>query len=67
MRTYWFEVHLNGTGRTPDEAWNDAVENFCLEPGPALAPEDFEDWDDEDDWDSMTEAEQDAFMAGLGE
>jgi len=28
MKTYMFTVYMIGTGRTPEEAWRDAAENF---------------------------------------
>ena len=33
MKRYEFAITLVGDGNTPDEAWNDAVEGFMLEPG----------------------------------
>lgn len=32
-KTYHFKVTLAGTGKNADEAWNDAVESFQLDPG----------------------------------
>lgn len=33
MATYHFPIVLVGTGDMPEDAWNDAVEGFCLDPG----------------------------------
>lgn len=30
---YHFKVTLAGGGTSPEEAWNDAVEGFCQDPG----------------------------------
>ena len=30
---YELDICLNGYGKTPDEAWQDAIEGFCQEPG----------------------------------
>jgi hypothetical protein len=45
MRSYTFAIALRGYGDTPEKAWNDALENFMLDPGPA--PEEFIMEDDE--------------------
>jgi hypothetical protein len=44
MKHYEFSITLSGDGETPEEAWEDAVTGFSLEPG---AP----------DYDRMTEEE----------
>ena len=31
--TYLFKLTLGGDGATPEEAWNDATESFCQDPG----------------------------------
>jgi hypothetical protein len=33
MKRYTFHVYLGGEGNTPEEAWQDAVEGFALDPG----------------------------------
>ena len=33
MNTYHFTVTLQGSGTTPEEAWEDAVEAFTQDPG----------------------------------
>lgn len=33
MIHYNFSIMLSGDGETPDEAWQDAVESFMLDPG----------------------------------
>ena len=38
MKTYHFKVILAGSGNNIDEAWQDAIEGFSLEPG--CPPED---------------------------
>ena len=42
MKVYRFTIVLNGIGKTPDEAWDDAVEGFMLEPGPMPEPDEYE-------------------------
>jgi hypothetical protein len=39
-KIYHFTVILAGTGKNPDEAWNDAVEGFIQDSG--ATPEDYE-------------------------
>lgn len=39
MKSYMFTIQLRGFGDTPEQAWNDALENFMQDPGPA--PEEF--------------------------
>ena len=34
MKTYEFSISLYGMGNSPEEAWNDATEQFSLNPGP---------------------------------
>ncbi|MBE3138145.1 MAG: hypothetical protein IMZ43_12260 [Thermoplasmata archaeon] len=34
MKRYIFTVGMIGDGNTEQEAWNDAVEGFTLDPGP---------------------------------
>ena len=34
MKNYTFVVRLGGCGKNPQEAWDDAVEGFMLDPGP---------------------------------
>lgn len=38
--TYYFKVTLAGGGNSLEEAWNDAIEAFCQDPG--ATPEDYE-------------------------
>ena len=33
MKTYHFTITLQGSGDTPEEAWEDAVEAFMQDPG----------------------------------
>jgi hypothetical protein len=33
MKHYIFKVTLSGYGKTPEEAWDDAVETFAQDPG----------------------------------
>ncbi len=33
MKHYEFEVVLSGYGETPEEAWDQAIEGFSMEPG----------------------------------
>ena len=33
MKTYEFTVTLCGTGETQEEAWDNAIEAFCEDPG----------------------------------
>jgi len=33
MPKFLFSLNLVGCGKDPDEAWNDAVEAFMLDPG----------------------------------
>lgn len=35
MKSFIFTIKLRGFGDTPEQAWNDAFENFMLDPGPA--------------------------------
>ena len=37
---YHFKIILAGGGESPEEAWNDAIEGFCQDPG--ATPEDYE-------------------------
>lgn len=39
VKRYYFTITMSGIGDTPDEAWEEAVEGFVLEPG--AHPEDF--------------------------
>jgi hypothetical protein len=39
MKHYEFPITLSGDGNTPDEAWEDAVEGFMLDPG--ITPDEF--------------------------
>lgn len=45
MKRYTFQVELSGQGDNPDEAWEDAVNAFSLDPGD---PHSFTIEDDED-------------------
>ena len=36
MQEFFFDVELMGVGNTPEEAWNDAIEGFALDPGEPL-------------------------------
>lgn len=40
MKRFIFRIELQGFGRDVQEAWNDAVEHFELDPGPP--PEEYE-------------------------
>lgn len=33
MKRYEFTITLAGQGETPEEAWQDAVEQFSIDPG----------------------------------
>lgn len=33
MKTFEFTVTLQGTGENQEEAWQDAVDAFCADPG----------------------------------
>ena len=48
MKTYYFEVNINGQGETADEAWRNACEAFCLDPGPTPEAGDIDIDDSED-------------------
>lgn len=48
MKTFFFTVELSGQGDTPEDAWENAVEGFSVDPGPC--PDEFS-VDDEDDSD----------------
>lgn len=44
MKEFQFTIYLNGMGDTPEEAWEDAVENYITEyPGPMPEAEDIND------------------------
>jgi hypothetical protein len=34
MKTFFFTVELKGNGDTPEDAWDNATEEFSVEPGP---------------------------------
>lgn len=38
---YTFKVHLGGCGNSPEEAWNNAVEGFMMEPGPTPGEDEY--------------------------
>jgi len=40
-QTYHFSVTLAGTGDTPEDAWQDAVEGFSMDPGPTPEPKEY--------------------------
>lgn len=44
---YEFPITLSGDGNSPGEAWDDAVENFILDPG--TMPDEFKLVEDEPD------------------
>jgi hypothetical protein len=44
MPTYTFTVELQGSGNTQEEAWQDAIETFVIDPGEPQ--ETFQDGDD---------------------
>jgi len=51
---YFFNVELSGTGNTPEEAWENAVEGFDLDPGyPAEVTATEEDEGDEEEKDEL--------------
>ena len=33
MPTYTFTVELRGSGQTQEEAWEDAIDSFAVDPG----------------------------------
>lgn len=39
MKRHEFTITLAGYGDTPDKSWQDAVEEFCSDPGPT--PEEY--------------------------
>jgi len=57
MPTYTFTVELKGSGQTPEEAWEDAIDSFAVEPGEPLEifqdDEDFTDLPEDADTDSL--------------
>ena len=46
MQEFFFDVEFMGIGNTPEEAWDDAVEKFMLDPGEPLPHQNAEihDW-----------------------
>lgn len=48
-KNFRFTIILNGLGNTPEEAWNDAVEGFMLDPGPVPEPNEYEIEEEEDE------------------
>ena len=59
MPTYKFTVELQGEGQTPEEAWQEAIDSFALDPGePLETSQDDDDFtgypEDDDDTDTMT-------------
>jgi len=57
MPTYIFTAELKGTGQTPEEAWQDAIDSFAEEPGEPIEveqdDEDFTDLPEDEDTDSL--------------
>jgi hypothetical protein len=49
MNRYEFKVTLAGYGENPDEAWEDAVEGFCQDPGIYPDDDDYDVFEEEDD------------------
>jgi hypothetical protein len=49
MKIYHFTITLAGGGDNPDEAWEDAIEAFSLEP--RVAPDNYEIVQDDNDGD----------------
>jgi len=43
MNTYVFTITLQGSGDTPEEAWEDAIEAFIQDPGEPHVTEEIED------------------------
>ena len=41
-KVFVFTVHLTGTGETEEEAWDNAVEQFCIDPGIADSSKEME-------------------------
>jgi len=54
MPTYTFTVELQGSGNTQEEAWQDAIEAFVIDPG-----EPHETYQDADDFTDMLLEEDD--------
>ena len=58
MPTYTFTVEIRGSGQTPEEAWEDAIDSFAVDPGEPLETfqddEDFTDMLGDDDTDTLT-------------
>lgn len=42
IKNFSFKIILNGIGKTAEEAWEDAVEGFMLDPGPTPEPDEYE-------------------------
>jgi len=56
MPTYTFTIELRGSGQTQEEAWEDAVDSFALEPGDPGEVE-----QDDDDFTDIPESTTDVF------
>jgi len=48
QKLYTFKVLICGYGDTPEEAWDRAVEQFSMEPGPTPDEGDYEITEEED-------------------
>ncbi len=58
MPNYEFKVTLSGTGDNEAEAWEDAIDHFCDDPGDAdgeLTGFDGDDYYADNDWDEDDE------------
>ena len=46
MKRYYFLIEMSGTGKSPEEAWIDAIKGFELDPGCCPPVESIDDIDD---------------------
>ncbi len=46
MKRFLFKIEIQGYGATKEQAWNDAVTEFGLEPGPP--PEECDEFDEDE-------------------
>jgi hypothetical protein len=42
LNRYIFRVTLSGIGKTPEQAWEDATEQFAHDHGPTPGPDEYE-------------------------
>lgn len=59
MPRYEFQITLVGEGDTPEKAWQDAIESFESDPGPA--PEEFVVIQEDEDGNEITETSDGAY------